>query len=283
MPSVLVTGPRGLLGSALQRVLNDASFNVIPFEGDITDAEALKRFVSAIPSLDVIVHTAAATDVNRCEKEQDWCTRVNVDGTRNVLDAAKSRGARLMYLSTVSVFSGMKGDYRENDQPDPRNHYNTTKHVGETIVSPYDKGMILRVNLIGIHPDGSRGKNFMEWLVDSARQQKDMKLFTDVRINPLSHWTLAEYIRDLIQSWPEDRVLHLGSRTVLSKADIGRLVLAHFPDYRGNVEYTTSDFLSADVYRPKEMWLNVDLAETKYGLNMPSLEEEISRILETII
>ena len=282
MLSILVTGHRGLLGFTLVRVLRDAGFIVHVFEGDITDAASLQAFAASLDSLDVIVHTAAATDVNRCEQEQEWCRSVNVEGTRNVRDVAALRGARLVFISTVSVFSGTEGDYREENDPDPRNVYNTTKALGENITLEYEKGLVLRLNLIGIHPQGSRGKNFMEWLVDSAGQHKDIQLFTDIRINPLSHWTIAELIRDLIQTWPKSRVLHLGSRTVLSKADIGRLVLAHFPAYRGNAKFINSDELPFKAFRPKEMWLNVDRAERELNRRFSTLEEEVSRILNLI-
>jgi dTDP-4-dehydrorhamnose reductase len=239
----------------------------------------LFSFVGSLPSLDVVVHTAAATDVNRCEKEPGWCVGVNVEGTRNVRDAAASKGARLIHLSTFSVFSGERGDYRENDALDPRNRYNESKAEGERVVSEYDRSLILRLNVIGIHPEGSRGKNFFEWLVDSVRGNKDMNLFTDIRINPLSNWTLAETIRDLIVRWPGVPVLHLGSRTVLSKAEIGRMVVANFPAYTGTVREVSSDTLSAVAFRPKEGWLNVEKAQA-LGFAMPTLEDEVVRLLK---
>lgn len=281
MTSVLVTGPNGLLGSTLLRVLKDEGMIVHAYDGDITDAQEFGAFVGSLDTLDAVVHTAAATDVNRCEKEQEWCTNVNVRGTKNVRDATASRSARLVYISTVSVFDGEKGGYVEEDEPNPKNHYNSTKHLGEKIIAEYEKSLILRLNLIGIHPDGSRGKNFMEWLVDSVKGNKDIKLFTDIRINPLSNWTLAEMIRDLILKWPEDRVLHLGSRTVLSKADIGRIVIGSISGYLGNAEYVSSKSVPTTAYRPKEMWLNVDSAQ-ELGLAMPMLEDEILRIIENL-
>ena len=281
MTSVLVTGPNGLLGATLLRVLTDDGIIVHAYEGDVTDVQELNTFVGSLGTLDAVVHTAAATDVNKCEKEQEWCTNVNVQGTKNVRDAAASQSARLIYISTVSVFDGVKGDYREEDAPNPKNHYNATKYLGEKVVEEYEKSLILRLNLIGIHPDGSRGKNFMEWLVDSVRANKDIKLFTDIRINPLSNWTLAETIRDLIARWPKERILHLGSRTVLSKADIGRIVVERISMYGGNAEYLSSESVPTPAYRPKEIWLNVDRAQD-LGLAMPTLEEEISRILKQI-
>lgn len=279
MPSVVVTGPRGLLGSTVVRVFRDAGFDVYPYEGDIAALGDLRAFVATLPTLDVIVHTAAATDVNRCEREPDWCTSVNVDGTRNVRDVAASRGARLLHISTVSVFDGLEGNYREDDVPNPKNVYNVSKYLAEQIVSEYENALTLRINIIGIHPDGSRGKNFMEWLVDAVRKNANLKLFTDVRINPLSNWTLAERMRDIVRQWPTDRVLHLGSSTVLSKAEIGKLVLAAHPTYTGTVEYISVDSLSGTAYRPKEMWLNADRAQ-RLGCILPSLEEEVARALK---
>lgn len=279
--SLLVTGPHGLLGATLVRVLGDAGFSVHPIEGDIRDAEKLQAFAASLPSLDVVIHTAAATDVNRCEKEQPWCTSVNVDGTRNVRDVAAQRGARLIFTSTVSVFSGKTGNYREDDKLEPLNHYNLTKYEGEKLVAEYARSLILRLSMIGIHPNGSRGRNLVEWMVDSLRANRDMKLFTDIRINPLSNWTLAETIRDFVLRWPEARVLHVGSRTPLSKAEIGRRVAERFPDYTGKLEFATSDELSAIAFRPKEIWLNVERAE-KLGFPMPDMEAEIARVLEGI-
>jgi len=273
-----VTGPRGLLGATLVRVLREAGMNVHAYEGDITDRQAVMSFVALCPTVDAIVHTAAATDVNRCERESEWCTSVNVEGTRNVRDAATARDARFVFISTVSVFSGLAGNDHEEDAVDPRNQYNLSKLAGERLTSEYERGLTLRINIIGIHPDGSRGKNFMEWLVDSFRAHKDMKLFTDVRINPLSNWTLAECIRDILMRWPDARVLHVGSRTLLSKADIGRLVRSTFPEYTGTIEYISSDALLTSAFRPKEMWLNVDKAQS-LGLKMPTLESEVERIL----
>lgn len=276
--SVLVTGPRGLLGSTLLRVLADAGWNAIPFEGDITNAEHVARHLPLIREGDWVVHAAAATDVNRCERERDWCFRVNAEGTRAIRDLAAARGARLLFISTVSVFSGERGDYGEDAVPAPTNAYNESKAEGEKIVLAYPEGFVLRLNLIGIHPSGSRGKNFLEWLYDSARGNKDVRLFSDVRINPLSNWTIASLIGRILSRPPAHRILHIGSRDVRSKADIGKLVLARVPSYTGTATVTTSDQAPSAVSRPKEMWLNTDRTVSELGIPMTSVEEELETI-----
>jgi dTDP-4-dehydrorhamnose reductase len=282
MRSVLVTGPSGLLGSSVVRVFREAGFSVHAYERDITDREALKTFVSGLGQLNAIIHTAAVTDVNRCEKEPEWCMSVNVEGTRNVCEVAERFGARLVYVSTVSVFSGTEGAYKEGDQPDPKNQYNISKYNGEQIVAEYERSLIVRLNLIGVHPEGSRGKNFVEWILDSIRGNRDMNLFTDVRINPLSNLTIAELLLELLERAPNERLLHLGSCDLMSKADIAQWFIDRFPSYTGTATRTTSDALSAAAFRPKEMWLNVDKAAVVLGRPLPTLEHELERMYSNL-
>jgi len=152
--------------------------------------------------------------------------------------------------------------------------------LGEQIVLEYDLGLVLRINLIGIHPKGSRGVNFFEWLVDSIKANKDIQLFSDVMINPLSNWTIAEFISKIIKIKPEEKILHIGSKNVLSKADIGRFVIKELGNYKGKAKFISVDDNKTNAIRPKQMWLNTDHVQTKLGLTMPTLESEIEKILK---
>ncbi|MBI5655060.1 NAD(P)-dependent oxidoreductase [Candidatus Uhrbacteria bacterium] len=278
---ILVTGSNGLLGSTLVRVLEEKGHKILEFQGDIADAANVQKHAEDIGPEDWIIHTAALTDVNMCEKDRDLCHGVNVEGTRNVVDLARSCVAKLIYISTVSVFSGEEGDYKEGDLPYPKNYYNLSKYLGEIAVSAYPKSTILRINLIGLHPDGSRGQNFLEWLYDSIEQNKDTNLFTDVRINPLSNWTLAEIITRIMDTDVKERVLHLGSRDVLSKAEVAQFLLTRLPGYSGKATLMSVDEVSKAAFRPKEIWLNVEKAQNVLGMEFPTLEQEIEKIFNS--
>ena len=276
MSDVLVTGARGLLGATLMRVLPEAGFRAVSLTGDIRDAAAVDtQITQAAPAH--VVHAAAMTYVAACERQPEEAFAVNGEGTKNVVAAARAAGARFLYISTASVFKGDHGDYREDDVPEPTNAYNRSKREGERHTLDYERGTVLRLNLIGIHPDGSRGKNFFEWLLDEFRADKDMTLFADACINPLSNWTIAALIAKILTRDRLGKILHIGSRDVKSKADIGELVRPRFPGYRGVVQQGSVDAFADGVYRPKRMWLNTDKAAALLG-PMPTVAQELDTI-----
>jgi dTDP-4-dehydrorhamnose reductase len=102
---------------------------------DVRERDAVRSAIlEARP--DVVLHLAAATDVDRCEIEPEWARLSNSVGTENVALACREAGAELVYVSTGSVFSGEKADaYVESDQPGPINVYAATKLDGERIVT----------------------------------------------------------------------------------------------------------------------------------------------------
>lgn len=278
--SVLVTGARGLLGSAVMRGLVD-NFTPVALRCDLRAESELQEEIVRSGARS-IVHAAAKVDVAACEADPDTAREVNVAGTLRVVKAAEKIGARVLFVSTVSVFRGDVGNYREEDEPKPMNVYNETKREAEMIVLSYKYGHVLRINVIGVHPDGSRGRNFIEWLVDGARAHADMTLFTDVHINPLSNLTIAGLIDSMIRTEHLPHILHLGSADVLSKAEIGKLVLEHFPGYRGVLTAGSVENIADGVWRPKEMWLNSDATCAVLGLRMPTIRNEIDLILRRI-
>jgi dTDP-4-dehydrorhamnose reductase len=286
MAGVVVTGSRGLLGATLMRVLPEAGFRAVPLTGDIRDAAAVaKQIAQAAPGH--IVHAAAMTYVAACERQPQEAFAVNGEGTKNVVEAARIAGVPVLYISTASVFRGDRGDYHEVDTPEPTNAYNQSKREGERHTLDYERGMVLRLNLIGVHPDGSRGQNFFEWLLDNFRDDKDMILFADACINPLSNWTIAALIAKILARDRLGNILHIGSRDVLSKAAIGELARARLPGYRGTLRPGSVAAIADGVFRPKQMWLNTDKAAALLG-PMPTVAQELdtifarSRLLATL-
>ena len=133
---VLVTGASGMMGMDVCRVFSEHHevFATNLEELDVRDAGAVLQFADHIKP-DLVLHLAAATDVDACERDPDSAYLSNTIGTRNVALACQRTGAEMVYISTIAVFDGHKSEpYTEYDEPGPLNVYARSKYEGEQIV-----------------------------------------------------------------------------------------------------------------------------------------------------
>lgn len=291
--TALITGASGLLGLELIKHLGEKGYNVVGtynsnpklvdknyvnLKCDIGSMGSVGTLAQKIGKINIVFHCASMTGIDKCEKNREKCWKANVLGTRNIVDLAKKNKASIIFISTGSVFSGETGNYKESDTPDPKNFYSWTKLLGEEAVLAYDKGIVVRVVPIGIHRIGRPQANFIEWLVDAARNNASFNLFNDVYINAISAENFVK-ILTRIPTVLKNGVLHIGSRNRLSKADIGRVVISKFPNFSGQVKLISVNDMPGDfASRPKEMWFNTGKA-AKLGLKMPDLKSELDLIL----
>jgi len=162
---MLVTGAAGMVGSYVNETFHDVELTLTDIDGDLTfldvrDADAVMQTVREI-SPNVVLHLAAATDVDKCEQEPDWAYHTNAIGTQNVALACQKYKALLVYISTAGVFWGDKPEpYNEFDPPRPANVYGKTKLAGEEcVVSLLNQFYIVRAGwMIG---GGVKDKKFV--------------------------------------------------------------------------------------------------------------------------
>lgn len=137
---VLVTGAGGMVGSYVPEVFKDCDLVLTDIvDGfhhlDVRDPSAVMKTV-ADTRPDVVLHLAAATDVDRCEQHPEWAYHTNAIGTQNVALACQAYTIPLVYISTAGVFWGDKPEpYIEFDPPRPANIYGQSKLAGEQIVA----------------------------------------------------------------------------------------------------------------------------------------------------
>ncbi len=151
---ILITGGRGIVGTALQSVLGREAIPLERDECDVTDAGSVgAAFESHRP--EVVIHCAAMTNVDGCEHDQAGARRVNVDGTANVAQAARGRNARLILLGTDYVFRGdVDRPLTEDDPPGPRSTYGKTK-LGAEGAAILNHPAPLIVRTCGVYGEGS--------------------------------------------------------------------------------------------------------------------------------
>ncbi|MGA9379880.1 MAG: dTDP-4-dehydrorhamnose reductase [Phormidium sp.] len=200
---VIVTGAEGMLGSDLCDVFQNSGIEAIGFSRnqlDICELDKVKQIITS-EKPHCVIHTAAITNVDECQKNQALAHSVNTVGTWNVALACKKADAILVYISSCGVFDGTKGEpYREIDQPAPRTHYHQSKYLGEQIVSQLCQDyFIVRPGWL-FGGKASHRRNFVEARRKEAIANPKMVSAKDKFGSPTYTADLAKQLVDLIQS-----------------------------------------------------------------------------------
>ncbi len=196
---ILITGSNGMLGHDLQEVLKDKHDLILTTSKtlDITDEQHTIDFIcDANP--DIVINSAAYTDVDGCEENQDIAYAVNGDGVRNLALACKQVDCPLVHVSTDYVFNG-KSDrpWVEDDEIGPISVYGKSKRKGEeAIFEILDKYFIVRTAwLYGIN-----GKNFPKTMLELGKNHSEITVVYDEVGTPTYTPDLAYGISQLIES-----------------------------------------------------------------------------------
>src|SRR4051794_21081699 len=239
----MVTGSNGLLGTKLlERLLAEgadqplgASRNErangylgdLPFwRLDVADAADVERVLDEARP-DAVIHTAALTDVDGCERQHDLARAINTDGAANVARACAARGIRLVHLSTEYVFDGAAGPYRETDPVNPLGWYAKTKAAGErAVMAAGGNWSIARTTIIFGYAPHVRA-NFVLWLIGQLRDGKRVRIIHDQIGSPTLAENLAEMTLALARS-DAGGVFNTVGADVMSRLDFARAIAATF-------------------------------------------------------
>lgn len=197
MIKIWITGANGQIGTAINEVLDPLEaevFNTDKEELDITDTEEVLNF-GEMNRPDVIINCAGIVDLNLCEKEPELAYRVNALGARNLSLVARKVGSKMVQLSTDDVFDGLsKTPYSEFDDTNPKTVYGRSKRAGENYVKEFThKHFVVRSNWVY-----GRGNNFVNKVLEAAKNQTPLALASDQFGSPTSAKDLARLILHLI-------------------------------------------------------------------------------------
>lgn len=167
--------------SELDEEINKRSISLMENENlnysslDITDKDAVIDLIKSVKP-DVIFHCAAWTNVDGAEDNYDACYKVNVIGTKNLTEAAREIGAKIIYISSDYVFDGTKeGTYSETDKTNPLNTYGKTKFLGEEEVRKYEKHYVVRISWVY----GINGNNFVKTMLKLSESHNTLTVVND--------------------------------------------------------------------------------------------------------
>ncbi|EJV57862.1 dTDP-4-dehydrorhamnose reductase [Bacillus wiedmannii] len=195
---VLVTGAKGQLGQDVLCLLENQPWEIFGFgrkELDITNEEQVCEKVLSIKP-DIIIHTAAYTQVDQAESDEETAFKVNAEGTKYLAKAAETVGARFCYVSTDYVFDGTKKEpYQTEDQTNPQTVYGKSKLVGEQYTREYcSKYFIVRTSWVF----GLYGNNFVKTMLRLADERSELGVVSDQFGSPTYTTDLARFIIELV-------------------------------------------------------------------------------------
>lgn len=267
-----------MLGRDLTPVLG-ASHHVVPLNrtgADVTNAAAVRHTLAAAQP-DTVIHLAAMTAVDECERERETAFQVNGQGTHNVAAACRDLRIPLMYISTDYVFDGSKpSPYVENDDPHPINAYGESKLEGErSVMETLDRFWIVRVSWLF----GPMGKNFVRTILDRARGGAALRVVNDQVGAPTYTADLSQKIGEMIQKNCPPGIYHVTNQGYCSWFEFAREALRQ-SELDGVALAPISSAESARLARrPKNSRLaNARLASEGLSL-LPTWQDALARYL----
>jgi len=267
---MLVTGAAGAVGSYIPSVFHDFELVLTDLAGcdvplDVRDLVAVRKMI-VDQRPDIVLHLAAATDVDACAKDSAWAHESNAIGTHHVATACQASNATLVYVSTAAVFRGDKPEpYTELDEPDPVIAYGKSKYEGEQAVqSILTKYFTVRAGWIfgGVTKD----KKFVAMMIRKIlSRDTPLQVVNDRFGSPTYARDLLEGIRKLVKT-ESYSVYHMVNTGTCSRFGIAQEIVRILDTKDvGVVPVSSSFFPSLATRIPSEMLRNSKLDHQ--GLN----------------
>ncbi|MBT1688743.1 SDR family oxidoreductase [Dawidia soli] len=289
---ILVTGANGLLGQKLTALLQQTvgitlvatarGKSVLPLTSgrfvplDVTDGHAVEH-VLATEKPDVIIHTAAMTQVDQCETEREQCWAANVTAVEHIVNACNRHAIHLVHVSTDFVFDGSHGPLDETEPPHPVNYYGESKLAAEQYIQRHATAgwAILRTVLVyGITNDMSRS-NIVLWVKNSVEQGKTIQVVDDQWRTP----TLAEDLAQgcyLAAAKRAQGIYHISGKDFLSPYQIALATADYFHLDKALIQATDSTRFTQPAKRPAKTGFTIEKARRELGYEPHSFPEGIA-------
>jgi len=288
---ILVTGCNGLLGQKLASLLsakdsikliltakNALSYPTNGVEFHLLDITSKTNVDTVVGSTqpDVIINTAAMTQVDPCELDQAACRNANVTGVENLISASQRHSVHLIHVSTDFIFDGTRELLDESAQPNPVNYYGACKLEGERLVtSSTISWCIIRTVLVYGVTHGAGRSNIVLWVKNSLEAGKTIQVVSDQWRTP----TLAEdlaagcYLAALRKA---RGIYHISGKDFLSIYDIALRTADYFKLDKSLIKATNSSAFTQPGRRPLKTGFIIDKARHDLGYEPHSLDEGIA-------
>ena len=247
---------------------------------DITDAEAVSRTIREIHP-DIVYHCAAWTAVDAAEDAQETVFKVNALGTKNIAEACKETGCKMVYISTDYVFDGQGTEPWQPDCKDyaPLNVYGQSKLAGEEAVSgTLDKYFIVRIAWVF----GVNGNNFIKTMLNVGKKYDTLRVVNDQIGTPTYTLDLARLLVDMGETDKYGYYHATNEGGYISWYDFACEIFRQAGYNTKVIPVTTEEYGLSKAARPANSRLDKSKL-TEYGFErLPDWKDALRRYLEEI-
>lgn len=273
-PRIVFTGITGLLGGYFLKS-KDPSFEIIGVSRKNFDVKDKRKVLGFIKKINpkIIVHAASAGNVDYCEKNPDEAYKVNVEGTQNVIDAAKKTNSKIIFLSSNAIYDGESPLYDENKTPKPLDVYGRTKVEGENAVlkSNLNYCILRLITMYGWPQLGGR-TNPVTWVIDNLKKGQRINVVNDIFNNHLWVGQAAVVVWKVIKE-NISGIYNIAGADCISRYDLARKVAKVFDLDSSLISPVSSDFFKNIAKRPKNTCFNTLKMEKELGIKPLSVDE----------
>ena len=285
MTAILITGASGQLGMSLKRIFN-SKYEIISTTGnnnptgssmhlDVTNPMLFKE-VMETTNPDLVINLAALTNVDLCEKNPELAYSINIGGMDNLVNAFKGP---IIHVSTDYVFDGEDGPYKEEDTTNPLNVYGLSKLESEKLLLDHsENSLVIRSNVLYDYSSKSEA-SFLNWVVDSLTQEKEINVVEDQWNNPTWTGSLAVVIDRAIDTQLTGLV-HWGDGDLVSRFDFANKIADVFNLKKSLIKPILTSELNQTAKRPLKSGLKSDYAQNILNLEPPTIKECLETIVE---
>jgi dTDP-4-dehydrorhamnose reductase len=244
---------------------------VVKVKADFQDIEKVVKLVNEVKP-DIVIHTAAIGDVDKCEIDKGLAWRVNVEATLALVKSVSKLNSYFLYLSTDYVFDGERGLYKEDDVPNPINYYGFTKLVAENIVrSGLERYSIVRTS--HIYGFGMGRKNFARAVIEALSQGQKIKALVDQWLSPTLNTLLAKAVRELVEMGYIG-VIHIAGERI-NRYEFAKAIARRFGFNEDLVEPITMRDIQFRARRPRDSSLDTSKARSMLKTDFYTLKNSL--------